>query len=209
MRKLIGWLKFAAFMTIIGTAGMVLFLQEWGKNRDEIDNVAREKGLELPLQEPRILVDCGKKTLTLFDGDVALKRWDVALGRNQQNGVIWKGSGSTPLGEFRIIEKHERESVMSRGTRYLRINFPDVDALDQAWMRDRIDDETYEKWEDLIEKGEPLPPNPVFDEAVGIQGNWFHVRGFNVAGDGSISMRNSDVNELFEYVTVGTPVTIR
>lgn len=209
MRKLIAFLKFAAFMTIIGLAGTVLYLQEWGKGRDFIPDVVAREGLVLPLDEARIVVSTSKKTLTLYAGKVVIKRYDVAVGRNQQCGVIWKGSGSTPLGEYKVIEKRHRDDLWRHGSRFLRLNFPNLESLELAWERERISDEEFDRAAFALEKGQPVEALGCFENEVGIQGNWFHVRGFNVAATGSLSLTNADINELYEYVEVGTPVFIK
>lgn len=209
MRKLISFLKFASVMTILGLAGTVLYFQEWATDREEIPNAVYTAGLELPLRDARIEISTAKKTLTLFAGETVIKRFDIAVGRNQQCGVIWKGSGSTPFGEYKIAEKIHREDVLRRGSRFLRINFPSPDDLERAWERERIPDADFDRLVDLAERGEPLGTLDALETSVGIQGNWFHVRGFNVASDGSVSLRNGDINELYEYVEVGTPVIIR
>jgi L,D-transpeptidase-like protein len=209
VRKLINFLKFAAFVTILGLSGTVLFFQEWGADRDEIPKALHTAGLTLPLDDARIEISTAKHTLTLMAGDVVVKRYDIALGRNIQSGVIWKGAGSTPLGEFKIVEKVRRENVLQRGSRFLRIDFPRVEDLELAWERSRIGDEELDRLIDMVERGQPLGELEALETEIGIQGNWFHVRGFNVAADGSVSLRNSDINELYEYVDVGTPVLIR
>jgi hypothetical protein len=58
------------------------------------------------------------------------------------------------------------------------------------------------------EANQTPPTGTVMGGPLGIQGNFFFFRERHFT-DGSVALANSDINELFDYVPVGTPVLIK
>jgi hypothetical protein len=191
----------AAFLTVLLVVG---FLQEI--HGDDIPELARKQGLRTPLADPRIVVSIQRNTLTLYDGEVAVKRYNVASG-HLSAGRVSDREGSTPLGEYAVIGKEIRKDVLNRGSRFLLLNFPtETDALRAYDLGLLTRDEL-----DRVRRAELTGAVPPFDTVlggpVGIQGNFFFFRESRFT-DGNIALSNGEMNELFEHVPVGTPVVI-
>ena len=175
---------------------------------DGLKKAAREKGIDLPLEVPHILVDVSDKTLSVFAGEILVRRYDIATGSNPRTGVLKKGSGSTPLGEYKVVRKGIRESVFSRGSRFMEINFPAPDDIEKSWEQGYLNRTEYDRYYEALDSGNPIPADLPVSGPLGIQGNHFLFAG-SESTDGSVALRNSDVIELFQYIPLGTPVVIR
>ncbi len=208
MKKLKSFAKFLSFLAVLGAIFVGLFLQEWGLFGSSFRDACLEKGVRLPLEEPKLVVNVKNKTLSVFDGDVLITRYDIATGKNAVPGLIKKGSDSTPLGEYRIRRKAIRESVFRRGSRFMELDFPTQDDIDDAYERRLVNDNQYEAAMEAIRQDKSLPPEFPLNGPIGIQGNDFVFMGDRFT-DGSIAMSNADINDLFEYIPVGTPVIIK
>lgn len=187
---------------------LLLFLQEWGFAGSHLSSVAAERGIPLPLQEPRIVVDFSDKTLSVYSGDDVVKRYDVAVGKNHEPGILNRAMNSTPLGRYTIIGKWRRLDTVSHGSRFMEIDFPSPQDVDGAWEQGLIDEIEYERCCEAMNRGEPMPRDLGIGGGIGIQGNFFAFMGHNFT-DGSIALSNHDINDLFHYIPVGCPVVIR
>jgi lipoprotein-anchoring transpeptidase ErfK/SrfK len=130
--------------------------------------------IDLSAQEirKRIVVSIPDRKLVLFDGDRAVKTYDVAVG---------KSSTPTPEGKFAIIN---------------RVPHP-------AWFGPA----------GVVAPGKN---NPLGSRWMGLSVKGYGIHGTNVptsigkaASHGCIRMRQSDLEELFELVTVGTTVELQ
>lgn len=200
--------KFTLFLSVAFGLFVTLFLQEVSVTGNQLEISARERGVMLPLKEPRLEVDVSNLTMSLFDGETLVQRFDVAVGENRQLGVLTTGADSTPLGEYRIIRKAVREDILSRGSRFMEIDFPSIVDVEAAYDRGMIDHETYEACYRASAAGEPFPVDLPFGQTIGIQGNHFILNGSR-STDGSIALRNADMNDLYDHIPVGTTVVIK
>src|SRR5262245_21489705 len=111
---------------LLGAAGVILFagafLQEF--HNHDIESRLPSLGLKLPLKEPRIEVSCFRFVLELWDGDTMIKRYEAGFGRSPVCGRIGKDIASTPNGEYKIIRKEIRQDMLSRGSRFLVLDYP-------------------------------------------------------------------------------------
>jgi hypothetical protein len=194
----------------LGAAGVILFagafLQEF--NNNELASRLPTLGLKLPLKDPRIEVSCFRFALELFDGDTLIKRYEAGFGRSTVAGRIGRDIASTPLGEYRIIKKEIREDVLARGSRFLLLDYPNSEDARRGLDANAI---TRDEYADIVsaETANQLPPKDTgLGGPLGIQGNFFFFRERHFT-DGSVAISNGDINELFEYVPVGTPVIIK
>ena len=190
-----------AFGAVLFLAG---FLQEF--SGDEIPDAARAAGVTLPLSEAHIVVSCQRMTLSLFSGDALIKRYNIGYGRGPV-GRITKRAGSTPIGNFTIIKKERRGDLIGHGSRFMMFDFPSLELADQAYEVGELSDEDHEAIAAAHASVSPPPFDTPLGGPVGIQGNFFFFldRRFT---DGNIALSNADINELFEYVPVGTTVSI-
>ncbi len=187
---------------------VLLFLQEVAVFGDGFIRACGEKGISLPLQDPNILVDVSDSTLTIKDGEVVIRRYDVSTGSGKFLGALDKDGKATPLGEYRVTRKSVRESVLFHGSRFLQFNFPSEEDIENAWDQGLINRTEYERYYDAVANGSAIPTNLSISRELGIQGNYFAILGAK-STNGGIALSNGDINEIFEHIPVGTPVVIR
>lgn len=189
---------------LLGGAFWALFLQEFGT--DEVGLSARSQGLSLPLEDPWIEVNLGQMVLRLKVGDRVLGSYDVGYGPGYP-GSMFGREPATPLGEYRIVSRHERKQVLDRGSRFLVLNYPNADDIFDAWQAEVIDDEQRDRLLAAYESGLVPPSDTPLGSAIGIQGNYFAFRSRRFT-DGSIALANGELNELYRHVKEGTRVVI-
>jgi lipoprotein-anchoring transpeptidase ErfK/SrfK len=105
-----------------------------------------------------------------------------------------EGDRNTPEGNFKISNKRIHE----KWYRYMGLDYPTKESIAKFNERKR--------------RGE-IPVNASPGGGVGIHGTWpnedFVIDRYKNWTNGCISLKNEDVEDLYSYVPVGTPVTIR
>ncbi len=195
------WLSSSIAVLVMGA-----YLQEWAPRG--IPAQARELNLTYPLAEPHIEIVVGRGALELWDGETLVRRYEAAFGKSPVAGRIGKAYQSTPTGEFKIIEKAMRRGPLDHGSRFMLLDFPNRDNARAARNCGAIDDAAFRRILDAHDLGRAPPADTDLGGALGIQGNYFFFRDRHFT-DGSVALSNADVNELYDAVPVGTPVTIR
>lgn len=136
----------------------------------------------------KIVILKSAHTLSLISGNQTLRTYKVALGRNPVGPKTRKGDHKTPEGQYIIDVKKDR----SRFYRALHISYPDADDSDRA-RRDGYD-----------------PGGDV--EIHGIENGlgWIgHLHRRIDWTDGCIAVTDEEMDEIWERVSVGTPIEIR
>jgi murein L,D-transpeptidase YafK len=140
-----------------------------------------------------LLAEKSKYKLTLFYDKKPLKSYPVVLGFNPVDDKLKEGDGCTPEGVFNI-KAHYNHPHWSK---FLWLNYPTVDSWKKynlAKMKGKL------KFTDSI-GGQigihGVPDND--DSVVEKKNNWTN---------GCISLKNKDVNELYEVIKDGTVVEI-
>lgn len=149
-------------------------------------------------ERPRIEVSIGTQTLRLWDGSRMLKQWPCSTSRF---GIgFLEGSNRTPLGAFRVAEKHgsgAAERTIFRARKPAG-EWDPSQATDEDLILARI------LWLEGMER-----------RNANTRQRFIYIHGTNAehlvgqrGSHGCVRMRNADVAELFERVEVGTPVWI-
>jgi len=121
------------------------------------------------------------------------------------------GDNRTPEGDYRIIEKRSD----SKFHRFITIDYPNLDDANRAYEEGRV---TASQWADILyasAKGIKPPWNTPLGGFLGIHGigdnEPFKLRLIDDWDwtNGCVALKNSDVEELFHLVAVGTAVRIR
>jgi hypothetical protein len=207
---MIHWLrKWFVLILVIVAAGCIAFaggfLQEFHPH--DIDSRLPGLGLKLPLKDPHIEVSCYRFVLELYDGEILIKRYEAGFGRSPVSGRIGKDMASTPHGEYRIIRKDTRENILTRGSRFLLLDYPNSGDAQRALEANLVTRDEYQRIVNADRNDERPPWDTPLGGPVGIQGNFFFFRERHYT-DGSVAISNADLNELFDYVPIGTPVNI-
>lgn len=148
--------------------------------------------------QPRLEVSVATQTLSLWDGRRLVKQWPCSTSKF---GIGFEeGSNRTPLGAFRVSEKHGDEMP-------LRTIFKSRKPVGE-WTADA-----------------PTEDDLVLSRILWLEGcearnantkqRYIYIHGTNGephigqrASHGCVRLRNADVAELYDAVCVGTPVWI-
>ncbi len=141
----------------------------------------------MPLAD-RIVVVKSARTLTLLRRGKVLKSYKIALGAQPVGAKTREGDGKTPEGEYRISGKN----IHSQFHLSLRISYPN------AQDRERAEEFGVNPGGDIFIHG--LPPQWAWLGAAHRQKDWTA---------GCIAVTNSEIDEIWKAVPVGTPVEIK
>ncbi len=141
-----------------------------------------------------IVIDKTRYELNVFDTKGWLVTYPVVFGNTDLRDKLYAGDKKTPEGTFTIVEK----KTHPKWDRFMMLDYPTK--------------ESYNKFNERKTKG-VVPADAKIGGGIGIHGTWphedFQIDRFRNWTDGCISMRNKDVEELYNIVPVGTKVMIR
>ena len=156
-----------------------------------------------------VLVDTSAGTLSVLQGEEVLRVFDdIAIGRYGVTDARTRGDNMTPLGYFTIGWITSK----SRYHRFLGLNYPDLESASRAFFKGMI---TKDEWLEIrraSKAGTRPPQNTRLGGMIGIHGvgagdatvhkdyNWTN---------GCVALTNEEIDQLLEWVKVGTRVEIR
>ncbi len=147
-----------------------------------------------PTEHYYIVVSKRNYELRVYDSQGWLVTFPVVFGSKDLSDKMMEGDRRTPEGTFTIISKR----VHDKWDRFMMLDYPNA--------------ESYKKFNDRKARG-LIPQNASIGGGVGIHGTWPH-EGYAIDQYqnwtlGCISMKNKDVEELYQMIPVGTKVTIQ
>ena len=164
-----------------------LFLRD--RNNKRISN-----GSTAPEGAVYILIDKSDYELNVYDEKGWYATYPVVFGNNSLDDKKMEGDRNTPEGSFLVAGKR----IHNKWYRFIDIDYPNK--------------ESREKFNKRKEKRE-IPAHARIGGGIGIHGTWphedFQIDRYRNWTLGCISMKRTDVNEVFSYVTAGTKVIIR
>lgn len=141
-----------------------------------------------------IVIDKRKYELSVYDAQGWYATYPVVFGNKSLDDKKMEGDRNTPEGEFKINQKNPH----AKWDRYMGLNYPTPESMAKFTARKQ--------------RGE-IPANAKPGGGVGIHGTWpgedYVVDKFENWTNGCISLKRNDVEDLYSYVPVGTPVTIK
>ncbi len=140
--------------------------------------------IEESRKRPSILIIKFERRLILYKDGIPIKTYSIGLGKRGLSDKSMAKDYATPEGKYKIIGKNPK----SKYFKSLLINYPNE--------------------EDIIEfrkakKVGLLPKTAKIGGLIEIHGG-----GSNLITYGCISMNNNEIQELYDLVSIGTPVTI-
>lgn len=148
----------------------------------------------MPLSPVKIVIDKSDYELHVYDAKGWYATYPVVFGTNTLADKKMEGDKLTPEGEYRIVAKRPHE----KWSRFLAIDYPN--AADKA------------RFEARKRRGE-IPGNASPGGGIGIHGTWpnddFMIDRYKNWTNGCISLKNGDVQEIYGFIPVGTPVLIK
>jgi murein L,D-transpeptidase YafK len=166
----------------------------------ETNQQTNREQLKLPLVSPKILVRKGERKLELYSGDTLLRTYKVGLGFSPVADKKQEGDGATPEGEFYVFVKNNKSAYYLS----LGVSYPNAEDADRGLRDGLINRAQHRAITEAIRK-KTAPPQ--YTKLGGL----IYIHGHGARSDwtwGCVALENEDVKELFDAVTVGTPVTI-
>lgn len=139
-------------------------------------------------QNVALIVDKFNRTLYVYNQGELIHKYPIELGKNWMGHKRQRGDNATPEGQYRIIRK-----IGKGGSKYYKalvLNYPNQRDL-QEFLN--------------AKKTGQLPKNAQIGGSIEIHGEGG--KGINWT-QGCIALTNEDIDELFDLVSLNTPVTI-
>ncbi|HVB03620.1 MAG TPA: L,D-transpeptidase [Chitinophagaceae bacterium] len=158
-------------------------------------NPVHKAPLHVDVNKVFLLVDKSAYKLYVYEDVTLIRTYDVVFGSGDLSDKEMQGDKRTPIGTFHIIAK----KYDNRWSRFLLLDYPNQESI--------------EKFEERKSEGK-IPHWAHIGDGIGIHGVWpkieYYVFRYRMNWtDGCISLRNEDIDELYDLVKVGTPVIIR
>jgi hypothetical protein len=153
------------------------------------------------IHDPIIVVQKEKRRLYLFDRQVLVRDYPVALGWSPVGDKEKKGDGRTPEGEFYICGK--ADEVATR--KYVLISYPSRKHVERAQFQGIMSTTGAQSILNALEKKIQPPGDTALGDSLGIRAGGAH----GDWTDGSVALYDSDMAELHKIVQLGTRVHIR
>lgn len=206
---------FAAFSFVI-IAGIMLtpakkfLFDEFIKSLDRkgqqracsiFDQKLQAAGLSRELFNPMILIRKRSREMLVLSDDIIVATYPVGIGRATIGIKLNAGDQKTPEGQYYICNKDPE----NRFHLFLQINYPSPDDAKRGAVQQIIKPGEETKIEAAWEKNACPPTDTALGGPLGIHGfgaesSW--------TTDGSISMHNIHIEELFWNIATGTSVAI-
>jgi murein L,D-transpeptidase YafK len=163
--------------------------------------IAQRQTHSLPLNQPKIVVKKAERKLYLYSGSKLVRTYRVGLGLSPVGDKVRQGDRRTPEGDFYIFTRNDKSAFYLS----LGISYPNA-AHAARGLRDGLI--TRAQYESIISalNQKKTPPQKTR------LGGDIYIHGNGASSDwtwGCVALEDRDIRELFDLVTVGTPVTIR
>src|SRR5215204_1290064 len=148
----------------------------------------------MPVAPVKIVIDKSNYELYVYDKLGWFATYPVVFGNNSLDDKKMEGDRNTPEGTFKIVNKR----VHDKWDRYMGLDYPTQESIARFNERKR--------------KGE-IPTSAKPGAGIGIHGTWpnddYIIDRYKNWTNGCVSLKNTDIEDLYSYIPVGTPVTIR
>jgi murein L,D-transpeptidase YafK len=179
---------------LLGSGLMIVSDTNHTNRHPEGVSARRSVSTAAPIGSVSIIIDKSEYSLSVYDEKGWYATYPVVFGNNSLDDKKMEGDKNTPEGSFRIANK----KVHDKWYRFMGINYPTK--------------ESWDKFNKRKARGE-IPSSASIGGSIGIHGTWpnedFVIDSYKNWTLGCISMKNSDVREIYGFTPVGTTVVIR
>lgn len=184
-------LRFVAALFIL--IAMVAYSPAGNKSRVNKKRPAGQKIKTVAANPYYIIVSKKSYELKVYDEEGWYATYPIVFGSKDLGDKMREGDRKTPTGTFKIIQK----KINPKWGPQLLLNYPT--------------DESVRRFADRKAKG-ILPANARIGDGIAIHatrpGEEWTVDNFYNWTDGCVSVKYSEMKDLYSYIPVGTPVTI-
>jgi murein L,D-transpeptidase YafK len=156
--------------------------------------------LQPPIDKPRIVVYKQQRKLEFYSDRKLLRTYRVGLGFNPVADKQREGDGATPEGDFYIFVKNSKSAYYLS----LGISYPNAEDAERGFRDGLISKQERDVIVEAIRK-KTAPPQ--YTKLGGL----IYLHGHGAGSDwtwGCVALENADMKELYDAVSIGTPVTI-
>ena len=157
--------------------------------------------LVLPIEKPRIVVYKKDRKLELYSDQKLLRTYRVGLGFSPVADKQREGDGATPEGDFYVFVKNNKSAYYLS----LGVSYPNAEDAERG-LRDGLI--TRAQRDEIVEAIRKKVAPPQYTKLGGL----IYIHGHGAKSDwtwGCVALENEDIKELYDAVSVGTPVTIK
>jgi murein L,D-transpeptidase YafK len=166
-----------------------------------VDSFPFQNPRALSVEKPRIVVYKKERKLEFYSDQTLLRTYRIGLGFSPVADKQREGDGATPEGDFYVFVKNSRSAY------YLSLGISYPNAEDAArGLRDGLITKT--QHDTIVEAIRKKVAPPQYTNLGGL----IYIHGHGAKSDwtwGCVALENADIKELYDAVSVGTPVTIK
>lgn len=154
-----------------------------------------------PIEKPRIVVYKSERKLELYSDKTLVRTFRVGLGFSPVPDKQREGDGATPEGDFYIFVKNNKSAYYLS----LGVSYPNPEDAARG-LRDGLI--TKAQHDAIVEANRKRTAPPQYTKLGGL----IYIHGHGAKSDwtwGCVALENEDIKELYDAVSVGTPVTIK
>jgi murein L,D-transpeptidase YafK len=154
-----------------------------------------------PIQNPRIIVYKRERKLELYSAKTLLRTYRIGLGFSPVADKVREGDGATPEGDFYVFVKNDKSAYYLS----LGVSYPNVEDAERG-LRDGLISRA--QYNAIIEANRKKTAPPQYTKLGGL----IYIHGHGAKSDwtlGCVALENEHMKELYDAVSVGTPVTIK
>ena len=158
-----------------------------------------------------IVVSKSKKELSVQKGDQIIKQFPISLGKGGNGTKRKLGDKKTPLGIYKIVDFRTE----SKFHYFMQIDYPNLLDAWYGYKNNIISATEFKRIAVAYKTGQKPPQDTQLGGYIGIHGlgeeNEEKLQihnGFDWT-DGCIALTNEQINELKQYVAIGTKVIIK
>lgn len=163
--------------------------------------VKEKEPLRLPLKDPRIVVIKSERKLGLYSAGVIVRSYKIGLGLSPVEDKVRQGDRRTPEGEFYVFTRNDKSAFYLS----LGLSYPNFEDAGRGLRDNLISRRQHDAIVRAIKRKATPPQNTALGGDIYIHGN-------GASSDwtwGCVALENEDMKELFDAVSVGTPVVIK
>lgn len=173
-----------------------------GKDRKTLEEICREKNIDIPIKNARLVVRKKTYTLDLYSGNIHLRRYSAAFSGKPKGDKVKEGDKKTPVGKFYICEKYPMRA-------WMEISYPTKEHASAALKKGGINKNTYEAIIGAQKAGNIPPHNTGMGHDVGL-----HAAGYpygkmkKTVTAGCVAVEDPEAYELYYCIPLGAVVEI-
>ncbi|MHC4258947.1 MAG: L,D-transpeptidase family protein [Planctomycetota bacterium] len=153
------------------------------------------------LVEPKIVVDKSKRRLFLYSDSKIVRSYRIVLGFQPTGDKVEEGDGRTPEGRYYVCVKNPKSQYYLS----LGLSYPNIQDAERGLRGGLISRQQYRRIAEAISQGRQPPWHTPLGGEIFIHGDGSK-RDWTL---GCIALNNDDMRELYDVVSVGTPVLIQ